>query len=326
MTLLSTVVARGSHASRPAAGTAGSLYYETDTFNLFRDNGSSWDLMTVADIFTTKGDLLVANAADVPARLGVGSDGQVLTADAASTNGVKWAAAGGGGGAVATDAIWDTKGDLAAATGADAAVKVAAGANYTGLYADSGATPGVAWYPGASILLYDYTVSGSVKASIDTGSDSPQAGVAGTSAFPALRLLEVFVYLRGDTASALPTINFTVNNTGGTSYDYEYIRDINGTVASGPSAGVASWPFPGAGASAASGVFSTHNFRFPNYSATVGNKNGDSIHAVPAQTGSGTMILTAALGFRSTSALTRFAVAPGSGNLAVGSRLIIYGR
>ena len=39
---------------------------------------------------TTKGDIYTYGSAD--ARLAVGTDGQVLTADAASTNGVKWAA------------------------------------------------------------------------------------------------------------------------------------------------------------------------------------------------------------------------------------------
>lgn len=46
---------------------------------------------------TTKGDLLGYTSA--PARVPVGTDGQVLTADSSSAAGVKWGAAGGGGGA-----------------------------------------------------------------------------------------------------------------------------------------------------------------------------------------------------------------------------------
>lgn len=43
MTALATVLGRGTHAGRPAAGNTGRYYYETDTTTLFRDNGSSWD-------------------------------------------------------------------------------------------------------------------------------------------------------------------------------------------------------------------------------------------------------------------------------------------
>jgi hypothetical protein len=45
-----------------------------------------------------KGDLIVATANDTPARLAVGANGFVLTADSAEATGMKWAAAAGGGG------------------------------------------------------------------------------------------------------------------------------------------------------------------------------------------------------------------------------------
>lgn len=51
-------------------------------------------------IWDAKGDLVAATGADAAVKVPVGADGTVLTADAASTAGVKWAAAGGGGGIV----------------------------------------------------------------------------------------------------------------------------------------------------------------------------------------------------------------------------------
>ena len=42
-------------------------------------------------LLTTKGDLIAATGASTPARLGVGTNGQVLTADSTAANGVAWA-------------------------------------------------------------------------------------------------------------------------------------------------------------------------------------------------------------------------------------------
>lgn len=47
-------------------------------------------------IVDAKGDLISATAADTPARLAVGTNGQVLTADSTTATGLKWAASGAG--------------------------------------------------------------------------------------------------------------------------------------------------------------------------------------------------------------------------------------
>lgn len=49
------------------------------------------DAKTLKSTLTTKGDIYVATANATPARVGVGSNGQVLTADSGETSGVKWA-------------------------------------------------------------------------------------------------------------------------------------------------------------------------------------------------------------------------------------------
>jgi hypothetical protein len=63
---------------------------DTTTFN----NASAAIAKTIVD---AKGDIIAATAADTVARLAVGSNDQVLTADSTTATGLKWAAASGGG-------------------------------------------------------------------------------------------------------------------------------------------------------------------------------------------------------------------------------------
>jgi len=109
---------------------------------------------------------------------GASTDGQVLTSDGAG--GAAWEDASGGGD-VATDAIWDTKGDLAVGTGANTASKLAAGTNGHILYADSGEATGLKWAAppaGGAVDAADVTYTPAVAADWDGDADPGDADEA----------------------------------------------------------------------------------------------------------------------------------------------------
>lgn len=73
--------------STPSSGN-GKTYFKSDG-ELYKLNDSGTETKVAADPMTTKGDLI--SYSTVTARLGVGTDGQVLTADSAQSLGIKWA-------------------------------------------------------------------------------------------------------------------------------------------------------------------------------------------------------------------------------------------
>lgn len=72
---------------------------------------------------------------------------------------------------VATDAIWDAKGDLAVATAADTAVKLVLGINGQVLTADSAQTAGIKWATPAGSI----STTGGGKESVSTQSSATGA-------------------------------------------------------------------------------------------------------------------------------------------------------
>lgn len=86
---------------------------ESKVTNLVSDLAAKVPLSTA----TTKGDILAATASATIARVGVGSDGQVLTADSAQTPGIKWATPSGGGGGLGLVTTANKTGAYTAASG-----------------------------------------------------------------------------------------------------------------------------------------------------------------------------------------------------------------
>lgn len=121
-------------------------------------------------IWDAKGDIVTGSAADTAVKTTVGANDTILMADSAASGGVKWVASAAPvavgtansegtsddysrashvhaheAAHIAHDTIWDTKGDIVAATGADAASKLAVGTDDYALVADSSQATGLAW-------------------------------------------------------------------------------------------------------------------------------------------------------------------------------------
>jgi hypothetical protein len=89
-------------------------------------------------IVDAKGDLIAATAADTPARLAVGTNGQSLVADSTAATGLKWQSD-------TVNTVIDAKGDLLAGTAADTLSRIAVGTNFGFLQADSAEATGLLW-------------------------------------------------------------------------------------------------------------------------------------------------------------------------------------
>ena len=85
---------------------SGSLFFSSTANAMFVYDGANWlevntGTFIAETLIDAKGDLVVGSADNTAARLAVGTDGFVLTADSAEATGLKWAASSGGGGSSA---------------------------------------------------------------------------------------------------------------------------------------------------------------------------------------------------------------------------------
>lgn len=174
---------------------------------------------------------------------------------------------------------------------------------------------GAASVPGGLVRLFDSVLSGAA-ASIDTGAN----GIVQTSA----NLLVVFV---GRTTEAVTgsTVRFTLNNDSGTNYGKEVLGGANAVASAAITGGAAFWSHSVPGASFVANVPGTVQFLLPSYTGTTFHKTAMAMIAFVDAPGTSGNAFVAGDTWANTAAVTRLAVAAGSGNLVAGSRLTIFG-
>jgi hypothetical protein len=138
----------GVHASRPAASAvpAGSLYSCTTHNKIYQSDGA-----------TTWSDYVVSLVGPTGPTGPTGATGATGATGPAGTS------------SISTDGLWDAKGDLAAASGPDAAARLALGSNNQVLTADSAQTLGIKWATPATVpTTLDSLTDVSVASPTDT--------------------------------------------------------------------------------------------------------------------------------------------------------------
>jgi hypothetical protein len=88
------IIERGQAGTSAIAHTAGASVkhvFTGDDATFFTAGVATADGAIAKSLLTTKGDIIAATASATPARLGAGTNGQVLTVDSTQTPGLKWA-------------------------------------------------------------------------------------------------------------------------------------------------------------------------------------------------------------------------------------------
>jgi hypothetical protein len=175
-------------------------------------------------IVDAKGDIIAATAADTVARLAVGANDTVLTADSTTATGLKWAAAGGGGMTlISTTSLTGTTVTLSSIPSTYKDIEL----RFTDFYHSQGAasTRTLEMQVNATASIYAGSNSNSSATNVTgtTTSLTVAQGVLGTAS-DNFAILTIFNYANTSAFKITNGINFNLGATGPNTYNLSNSR------------------------------------------------------------------------------------------------------
>lgn len=143
-------------------------------------DGSHLSALVAKSLGTTKGDLIGFSGSATPVRVGVGTNGQVLTADSSAASGVAWAAAAGGGAGLKSVQVFTSNGTWTRPSGVTMVLIIAKGGGGGG-GAGSASGPQSGGGGGEGATAYKVLDVSAISSAAITAGAGGAAGVAGSN-------------------------------------------------------------------------------------------------------------------------------------------------
>lgn len=220
--------------------------------------------------------------------------------------------------------LFTTTGDIAYASAASTPTRLGIGSTGNVLTVAGGvptwAAPAAV---GAMTQIFDYTVTGSVAATIDSNT------ILGGNIPQTFKHLQAKIQSRGDTAAAATSLLCQFNgDSTAANYNFQRLLGNGSTVNAVEGVGTVAGAYLGAtaAASASAGTASSKDVDFFNYTGTTFHKQTLTKSADFEGVTSGTFQAELyASSWRSTAAITRLVFSLGAGNFSIGTRVTLYG-
>lgn len=252
-------------------------------------------------IVDAKGDIVAASAADTPARLAVGTDNQRLVAASGEATGLKYVSD-------TQNTVIDAAGDLLYGTAADTVARLAIGTAGQVLTVNSGATA-PQWATPAGGGGMTSIASGSLS-----GASLDLTTISGS-------YKDLVLILRAATPANDTSVIGRLNNDSTGIYNYISNRQSGGTYSTDSANTATSFPITSAtGQNPQSGALVMTIFDYAN---STGHKQVQLQYNFTQNTGAICNNFVAGA-YRSTTAISRITLTPGSGNWSSGT-YILYG-